>query len=112
MVTSYNLPRAARAAIVKQNEVLDEIEQPLFGQHAVEQSFGVHPAFVLLCITLPLNEVLPLAGDRPVTRPVAIADYQESVVMERVGNAVLVQIIGEVVVKAGANISVHRLQLE
>ena len=51
-------------------------------------------ALVLLVVALPLDEVLPLAGDRAVAGLVAVAHHQEGVVVEGVGDAVLVQVVG------------------
>ena len=99
-------------AVVEQDEVLDQIEQPLLGQHAVEQRLGVHASLVLLGVALPLDEVLPLAGDRAVAGLVAVAHHQEGVVVEGVGDAVLAQVVGEVVVEAGADVPIDGLQLD
>jgi len=41
MIACDNLPSSSRFAVVKQNVVLDDIEQPLLGKHAIEQQFGV-----------------------------------------------------------------------
>ena len=66
MVARHHLARRARLALIEQDEVLDDVEQPVVRQHAVEQDLGVHAALVRLVEPLPLGEVLPLAGDRAV----------------------------------------------
>ena len=42
----------------------------------------------------------------------AVADDQEGVVMEGVGDDVLVQVVAQVAVEAGADVLVDRLQLD
>ena len=37
MIARHDLARPARLAVVEQDEVLDEVEQPVLRQHAVEQ---------------------------------------------------------------------------
>ena len=81
------------------------------GQHTVEQYPGIDIASVCLVAPLPLAKMLPLAGDGAVARAAAVADHQEGVVVEGVGDAVLVQIVGQVVVEAGADVPVDGLQL-
>ena len=112
MVAGHDLARAPGPAVVEQDEVLDEVEQPLLGQHAVEQRLGIHAPLVLLGVALPLDEVLPLAGDRAVAGLVAVAHDEEGVVVEGVGDAVLAQVVGEVVVEAGADVPIDGLQLD
>ena len=56
--------------------------------------------------------MLPLAGDGAVAGAVAVRHDQESVVMEGMGDDVLVHVVGEVVFEAFADISVDRLQLD
>ena len=56
--------------------------------------------------------MLPLAGDRPVAGLVAVAHHEKGVVMEGVGDAVLGEIVGQVFVESGADVPVHRFQLD
>src|SRR5262249_31113496 len=112
MVTGHNLARPARLAVVEENKIFDEVEETVMSQHAVEQYLGVNIASVCLVTALPLAKMLPLAGDGAVACTVAIADHQEGVVVEGVGDAVLVQIVGQVVVKAGADVPIDGLQFD
>jgi hypothetical protein len=112
VVPRQHLARAARPAVVEDDEVLHEVEQPLLREHAVEQPLGIEACLVGLRIALPFDEVLPPAGDRTVARLVAVAHHQEGVVVKSVGDAVFGQVIGEVVVETGAYIPVDGLQLD
>jgi hypothetical protein len=112
MITGHNLACPARLAVVEENKIFDEVEETVVSQHTVEQHLGVNIASVCLVTALPLAKMLPLAGDRAVACAVAVADYQEGVVVEGVGDAVLVQIVGQVVVKAGADVPIDSLQLD
>ena len=111
VVPRHDLACAASTAIVEQEEVLDQIQQTLLRQHPVEQRLGYQTCLVLLGVALPLDEVLPLAGDRAVAGLVAVAHHQKGVVVEGVGDAVLGEIVGQVVVEAGADVPVDRFQL-
>ena len=66
MVARHHLARGAGLALVEQDEVLDDVEQPVMRQHAVEQHLGLHAALVRLVEPLPLGEMLPFAGDRAI----------------------------------------------
>ena len=112
MVAGHDLARAPGPAVVEENEVLDEVEQPLLGQHAIQQRLGVDTPLVLLRVALPLDEVLPLARDRAVAGLVPIAHHEQGVVVEGVGDAVLAQVVGEVVVEAGADVPIDGLELD
>src|SRR5262245_56096575 len=112
MITGHNLARPARLAVVEEDKIFDEVEETLVGQHAVEQHLGVNIASVCLVTALPLAKMLPLAGDGAVARTVTVADHQEGAVVKGMGNAVLVQIVGQVVVEAGADVPVDGLQLD
>ncbi len=112
MIARHDLAYRAGLALVEQDEVLDDIQQPILGQHAVEQHLGLHAALVRLVQPLPLAEVLPLAGDRAIARAVAVADDQEGVVVEGMGDDVLVHVVAQVAVEAGADVLVDRLQLD
>src|SRR5437867_13020789 len=109
MVTGHNLTRPARLAVVEEDKILDEVEETLVSQHTVEQNLGIDIAFVCLSTPLPLAKMLPLTGDGAIARSVAVADHQKGVVVKGVGNAVLVQIVSQVVVKAGADVPVDGL---
>ena len=112
VVARHYLARAARSAVVEQDEVLDQIEQPLLGEHAIEQRLRIQTRLVRLGVALPLDEVFPATRDRAIARLVAIAHHQKGVVMKGVGDAVLGQVVGKVVVEAGADVAIHRLQLD
>ncbi len=112
VVSRHDLPCAAGPAVVEQEEVLDQIQQPLLREHPVEQRFGIEARLVRLGIALPLDEVLPLAGDRAVAGMVAVAHNQEGVVIKGVGDAVLGEVVGQVVVEARADVPIHGLQLD
>ena len=99
VVAGDDLAGAAGLAVVEQDEVLDEVQQPVFGQHAVEQDLGLDAAFVLFAVALPLGEMLPLAGDGAVAGAVAVADDEKGVVMEGVGDARVAEVVGQVVVE-------------
>ena len=111
MVARYDLARATRTAVIEKDEVLDQIEQPVLRQHAVQQDLRVQAPLAALIVALPLNEVFPTARDRAVAGPVAVAHHQEDVVVEGVRDAVLVQIVREVLVKTGTDVPVDGLQL-
>ena len=66
----------------------------------------------VLGVSLPIGEMIPFAGDGAVAGVVTVTDHEERVVMEGLGDAVLVQVVCEVIVEAGANISIHRLQFD
>jgi hypothetical protein len=112
VIPRHDLPGSTWFAVVEQNEVLDQVQEPLLGQHPVEQRFRIQSRLGFLGVALPLDEVLPLAGDGTVAGPVAVADHQESVVMECVGDAVLMQVVAQVIVEAGADVAVNGLQLD
>ena len=112
MIAGHHLARRAGLAGVEQDEVLHDVQQPVMGQHAVEQHLGLHTALVPFVLALPLGEMLPLAGDRAVAGAVAVADDEEGVVVEGVGDDVLVQVVAQVAVEAGADVLVDRLQLD
>ena len=112
MVSRDDLAGGARLAIVEQDEVLHDVQQPVVGEHAVQQYLGVQAPPVCLVEPLPLREVLPFAGDRPVAGAVPVRNDQEGVVMEGMGDDVLVQVVGEVVVEALADVPIDRLQLD
>src|SRR5262249_15828981 len=58
------------------------------------------------------TKMLPLTGDGAIACAVAVADHQKGVVVKGVGNAALVQIVGQVVVEAGADVPIDGLQLD
>lgn len=63
MVACNYLPGCARLTFVEQDEILDDVEQTVVRQHAVEQHFGIHLAPFGLAESLPLVKVFPFAGD-------------------------------------------------
>ena len=46
MVARHHLARGAGLALVEQDEVLDDVEQPVMREHPVEQNLGVDAALV------------------------------------------------------------------
>ncbi len=112
MVPRHHLAGLARLAFIEQDEVLDHVEQPVMRQHAIKQGLGVQLALVGLLLSLPFGEVIPLAGDRAVTGAVAIGDDQKGVVVEGMGDDVLVHIVAQIAVETGADVLVDRLQLD
>ena len=112
MILPNHFAGGTRLAVVEQDEVLYDVQQPVMRQHAVQQHLGVYIALVRLVEPLPFGEVVPLAGDRAVAGAVAVRDDQESVVMEGVGDDVLVHVVGKVVVEALADVLVDRLQFD
>src|SRR5262245_10043943 len=112
MVTGHNLARPTRLAVIEENKFFDEIEETIVSQPTGEKHHGFNIASVCLITPLPLAKMLPLAGDGAVACAVAVADHQEGVVVEGVGNTVLVQIVGQVVVEAGADVPIDSLQLD
>src|SRR2546428_3188749 len=99
MVAGHNLTRSARLAVIEEKKIFYEVEETVVGQHTVEQHLGVDITFVCLVAPLPLAKMLPLAGNGAVARSVAVTDYQKGVVVEGVGDAVLMQIVGQVIVE-------------
>ena len=112
MVSRNDLPGTAWLAVVEQDEVLDNIQQPIMREHAVQQHLGIEIALVRLVEPLPLREVVPVAGDRAVAGMVAIRHDKEGVVMEGMSDDIVVHVVGQVVVKALTDISVDRLQFD
>ena len=112
VVSRDDFPRGTRLALVEQDEVLDDVQQPVVGEHAVKHHLGVQAPLVRLVEPFPLEEVLPPAGDRSVTGAVPVRHDQEGVVMEGMGDDVLVNVVGEIVVEALADVPVDRLQLD
>src|SRR5262249_25410922 len=99
-------------AIVIKDEAFDNIKQALFIQHAVQQGLGIQAGFILLRIALPLDKMFPLARDRAVAGLVTVAYYKKSIVIESVRNAVLAHVVGEIVVKSGADVAVNGFQFD
>ena len=112
MVTRHHLAHRSGLAGIEQNEVFDNVQQPVFRQHAVEQHLGGHAALVLFVQPFPFAEVLPLAGDGAITGVVAIADDQKSVVMKRMGHDVFIKVITQIAIEPGTNVLVDRLELD
>ena len=78
-------------------------------QHAVQENLGFYAAFFCLVESLPFSKMPPLASDRAVSGTVAVRDDEQGVVMEGVGDDVLVHVVGQVVVKTLADIPVDSL---
>ena len=92
-----------------------------FSTMSSSRSWASMPFSITSASRLPLSasssrfhsaEVLPPAGDRSVAGAVAVRHDQEGVVMEGMGDDVLVQVVGEVGVEAIADVPVDRLQLD
>ena len=94
VIARDHLARGARLAVVEQDEIFDYVEEALVGQHAIQQHLGFHTALVRLVLPLPFGEVLPLAGDGAIFRTVAVRDDQKGVVVEGVGDDILVHVVG------------------
>ena len=112
VVAGDDFAGAAGLAVIEKDETLDQIEQPVFGEHAVEQDLGFHSALVLFVVPLPFGEMLPLAGDGAVAGTVAIADHEESVVMEGVVDAGLAEVVGQVVVETGPHVQIDGFEFD
>ena len=111
VVACDHLPRRARLALIEQDEILDDVQQPIVRQHAVQQPLGIQAALVCLVEPLPFSEMLPLAGDRAEAGVVAVRNDQEGIVMEGMRDDALVHVVGEVVVETLADVLVDGLEL-
>ena len=103
---------AAGLAVVEEDETLHQIEQAVFGEHAVEQDLSFHAGLVLFIVPLPFCEMLPFAGDGAVSGAVAVADHEEGVVVECVIDAGLAEVIGQVVVEAGPHVQIDGFEFD
>ena len=112
MVAGDHLACRAGLALVEQDEVLDDVQQSVVRQHAVQQYLGLYAALIRLVESLPLGEVPPLTGDGAIAGAVAVRDDQEAIVMEGMRDDVLVHVVGQVVVEPLADVLVHRLQFD
>ena len=97
------------AAVVEQDEVLEQVEEVRLGAHPLEQRLHVHDAGFVLVEALPLAEVLEGRRVAADARVHAVAEHHERVVMKDVGDGVLV--VGEVLVVGAADVAVDVLQL-
>src|SRR5215510_2633536 len=111
MIAHHDFPRPARLAVVKQDEVFNNVEKTFFGEHGVKQDFRIQLALVFFSVALPLDEVFPLASDRTVARAVTVADHEKRVVMEGLCDAVFMQVISQIVVEASPNVQINGLEL-
>ena len=59
VVARHDLARGAGLALVEQDEVLDDVEQPVLRQHAVEQHLGIHAALVRLVAAASIRRNAP-----------------------------------------------------
>jgi hypothetical protein len=112
VVTGHDLARSARFALIEQDEILDDIEQSILRQHAVQEDLGVEVPLLLLVISLPFREVLPSAGNRPKLGSVAVADNQHSIVMENLRDHLRRHVVGEIIVEALADVVIDGLELD
>ena len=58
MIPPNHLPGSSGLTLIEQDEVLEDVQEPVMRQHAVQQHLGVHAALVRLVEPLPLSEVL------------------------------------------------------
>ena len=93
MIAPQYLASRSRLTVIKEDEILNEIEGPIVRKHAIEQYLRFHAPFVALVTPLPLGEMFPLAGNRAVAGAVAVANDEKSVVVESVDDNVLVEVI-------------------
>ena len=110
MVAGDDLASPAGLAVVEQDEIPDQVEEAVLGEHAVQQDLGFHAALVFLVVALPLGEVLPFAGDGTVAGAVAVADDKEGVVVKCVIDARLAEVVGQVIIEAGPHVQIDGLQ--
>jgi hypothetical protein len=75
---------AAGLAVVEEDETLHQIEQAVFGEHAVEQDLSFHAGLVLFIVPLPFCEMLPFAAE----------------------------VIGQVVVEAGPHVQIDGFEFD
>ena len=112
MVARHHLAHRAGLAGIEQNKILHNVQQPVLGQHAVEQYLCRHISHVFLVQALPLAKVLPSAGDGAKTGVVAVADDQERIVVKRMRDDVLVQVVAQIAIETGPDVLVHRLEFD
>lgn len=74
VISCNDFSGTARLAVVEEHKVFDQVEQPVMGQHAVEQPLGFQARRLLFVVALPFDKMLPLTGDRAIPRPMAVAD--------------------------------------
>ena len=110
VVARHHFAHGPDLAGIEQNKVFNNVQQAVFGQHAVQQHLGGHAAHVFFVQPLPLAKMFPGAGDGAKTRVVPIAHNQKSIVVKRMGHHVFVQIIPQIAVKTGTDVFVHRLE--
>ena len=82
------------AAGIEEDEVFEDIEEAGLGEHAVKEDFGFDAAEVSFVEAFPFGEVVPFAGDGAVAGAVAVADDEEGVVVEGVGDDMFAHVIG------------------
>ena len=113
VIARHDLVRAALRS-VEQDEVLDDVEQPLPVQHAVKQDFEqrliLRRLRVILVQSLPAVEMLLGRSDRPVLRIVAVGNHHQRVPVEQVRDGVLV--IREVLLVGAVDVHLEALQLD
>ena len=97
------------AAVVEQDEVLEEVEEVRLGADALEQRLHIDNAGLLFGKPLPFAEVLVLAGERSDLCRRPVAENNHPVVLEHVRDRVLV--VGEVPFIRAPQIAMNVLQL-
>ncbi len=109
VVAGQDLLRFA-GGLVEEDEVLQQVQEVALVAHALEQRLHVHRARFFLGQALPFVEVFPLAGDRADLGLFPVAEHHDGVVMEDVGNCVLV--VREVLLEGNFQILVDVLALD
>ena len=97
------------AAVVEEDEVLEEVDEVGLRADALEKRLHVDDAGLVLVEPLPLPEQLERGRPGAESGVDAVAEHDEGVVVEDVGDGVLV--VGEVLVPGVADVAVDVLQL-
>ncbi len=95
---------------IEQNKVFQQIHEIALVAHPLEQGLHVHHARLILGQPLPLVEMRPLAGQRPDLRLLAVAEHDNGVVVEQVGNGIA--IVGIILLERRLQIPVDVLALD
>ena len=98
----------ASAGVVKENEVLQQIQEVFLFADTPQHGLQGHAARLLFAETLPLMEKLVLAAQCAHLSLQAVGEDEKGVVVEQVGDGV--QVVG-VVVRIGV-LDIHRILLQ
>ena len=99
-----------RIEVIKQDEVLEEVEQRLFVTHAPQHGLERNAAGVALAQALPLAEELIRTAQRSDFGLQPVGEHHKGVVIEDLGNGVL--IVGVVVLICTQHVLVVALELD